>query len=304
MARCRITFFIALFFASFFNPAVSQEESLLDLLSDESGEQTVDFATAGFKTTRIINGHSFEMNAHGVMDFKISHRFGTVNSGAVNAFGLDNALMRIGLDYGLTPWLNIGIGRSGGSVKFYDGFMKLRFLRQQSGKRNIPVHALWVSDMAIDGNPINNPELQPYLFSNRLFYTHQLIIGRKFSDGFSLQAMPSLVHRNFVPNRQTRNDVLVLGVGGRLKLSKRVAVNAEYYYVLPNQLDPNVNYTNSFSIGFDIETGGHVFQLHFTNSNGMVENAFMTDTRGSWMDGDIRFGFNVSRVFTVYRPKH
>lgn len=304
MVRFLPKLLVTLFVLFFWLNSSAQEESLLDLLPEETADLSADYATAGFKTTRIINGHSFEMNAHGVMDFKISHRFGTVNSGAVNAFGLDNALMRIGLDYGVTPWLNVGIGRSGGSVKFYDGFAKLRFLRQQSGKRNIPIHAVWVSDMAIDGNPINNPELQPYLFSNRLFYTHQLIVGRKFSDGFSLQVMPSLVHRNFVPNRQTSNDVFVMGVGGRLKLSKRIAVNAEYYYVLPNQLDPNVTYTNSFSIGFDIETGGHVFQLHFTNSNGMVENAFMTDTRGSWMDGDIRFGFNVSRVFTVYRPKH
>lgn len=300
MRSLRSIFFIAVF--AFSTPLLAQEGSLLDLLPEDD-EPTEDFATAGFKTTRIINGQSFEMNAHGVLDFKISHRFGTVNSGAINAFGLDNALMRIGLDYGVTPWLNVGIGRSGGSVKYYDGFVKARILRQQTGKKNIPVHLLWVSDMAIDGNPVNNPELQPYLFSNRLFYTHQIIVGRKFSDGFSLQLMPSVVHRNFVPNKQTSNDVFVMGVGGRVKLTKRVALNAEYYYVLPNQLDPNVNYTNSLSIGFDIETGGHVFQLHFTNSRGMVENGFMTDTQGDWAAGDIRFGFNVSRVFTVYRPK-
>ena len=277
---------------------LNAQESLLDLLPDD--EPTVDYATAGFKTTRIINGHSFEMNSEGVLDFKISHRFGRINGGAYELFGLDAASIRIGLDYGVTSWLNIGVGRS--SVgKMYDGFMKVKFLRQQTGKRNIPISMLWVSDMAISSLRNTNSALDPYLNSHRLFYTHQLIVGRKFTDGFSLQFMPSLVHRNLVLTKAETNDVLIMGVGGRLKLSKRVALNVEYYYTLPNQLD--ARYTNSLSVGFDIETGGHVFQLHFTNSTGMVENAFMTDTTGKWLDGDIHFGFNVSRVFTVYRPK-
>lgn len=277
---------------------LSAQESLLDLLPED--EPTVDYATAGFKTTRIINGHSFEMNSEGVLDFKISHRFGRLNGGAYELFGLDAASIRIGLDYGVTPWLNIGVGRS--SVgKMYDGFMKVKFLRQQTGKRNIPISMLWVSDMAISSLRNTNSDLDPYVNSHRLFYTHQLIVGRKFTEGFSLQFMPSLVHRNLVLTRAESNDVLLMGVGGRLKLSKRVALNVEYYYTLPNQLD--ARYTNSLSVGFDIETGGHVFQLHFTNSTGMVENAFMTETTGDWLNGDIHFGFNVSRVFTVYRPK-
>ena len=277
---------------------LNAQESMLDLLSDD--EPTVDYATAGFKTTRIINGHSFEMNSEGVLDFKISHRFGRLNGGAYELFGLDAASIRIGLDYGVTPWLNVGVGRS--SVgKVYDGFVKMKFLRQQTGKRNIPISMLWVSDMAVSSLKNTNSEIEPYLNSHRLFYTHQLIVGRKFTDGISVQFMPSIVHRNFVMTRAESNDVLVLGVGGRMKLSKRLALNVEYYYTLPNQLDPR--YTNSLSIGFDIETGGHVFQLHFTNSRGMVENAFITETRGDWLKGDFSFGFNVSRVFTVYRPK-
>ena len=277
---------------------LNAQESMLDLLSDD--EPTVDYATAGFKTTRIINGHSFEMNSEGVLDFKISHRFGRLNGGAYELFGLYAASIRIGLDYGVTPWLNVGVGRS--SVgKVYDGFVKMKFLRQQTGKRNIPISMLWVSDMAVSSLKNTNSEIEPYLNSHRLFYTHQLIVGRKFTDGISVQFMPSIVHRNFVMTRAESNDVLVLGVGGRMKLSKRLALNVEYYYTLPNQLDPR--YTNSLSIGFDIETGGHVFQLHFTNSTGMVENAFMTETTGDWLKGDIHFGFNVSRVFTLYRPK-
>lgn len=287
-------------FGAFFIPtSLSAQDDMLDMLGEEKPEPN--YATAGFKTTRIINGHSFEMNAHGVMDFKISHRFGTLNSGALNAFGLDNALMRIGFDYGLTKWLNVGVGRSGGAIKYYDGFAKVKFLRQQTGVKNIPISALFVSDFAIDANPKNNVEQQPYYFSHRLLYTNQFIIGRKFNDGFSLQIMPTHVHRNFVQTKAEANDVILMGVAGRIKLNKRVAINAEYYYALPGQLD--AQYKNSLSIGFDIETGGHVFQLHLTNSTGMVEPAFLTETRGSWLDGDIHFGFNVSRVFTVYRPK-
>ena len=117
-----------------------------------------------------------------------------------------------------------------------------------------------------------------YPFSNRMFFTHQLIIGRKFTEGFSMQVMPTLVHRNFVPSAAVSNDVIAFGIGGRAKINKRLAVNFEYYYVLPDQLDPTVEYTNSLSIGLDIETGGHVFQLHLTNSQGMVENDFITNT--------------------------
>lgn len=282
-----------------FQPLCAQDDdSLLDLLGEDEPE--VEYVTAGFKTTRIINGHSFETNSMGVLDFKISHRFGALNGGAYELFGLDQASIRIGLDYGITDWLNVGVGRNNVG-KFYDGFVKVKFVRQQTGKKNIPLSVLYISDMAVKTLRNTDPAKEPYLFTNRLYYTHELIVGRKFSEGFSLQLMPALVHRNLVETTAEANDVFVIGAGGRIKLTKRIAVNAEYYYVLPDQLADG--YKNSLSIGFDIETGGHVFQLHFTNSTGMVENAFMTETTGDWLDGGIHFGFNVSRVFTVYRPK-
>ncbi|MDC1221197.1 DUF5777 family beta-barrel protein [Salibacteraceae bacterium] len=284
------------------------DDSLLDLLGEE--EPTKDFATAGFKTTRIINGHSFEMNAHGIMDFKISHRFGYVSGALQEMFGLDQANIRIGLDYGVTDWLNVGVGRTNVG-KFYDGFAKVRVLRQQTGMKNIPIHVLLVSDVAVTS--LTEKRLladegltgvfTEYPFSNRLFFTNQLIIGRKFSEGFSMQLMPTMVHRNYVSTNLASNDVFAIGVGGRAKITKRIALNLEYYYVLPDQLNPAIDYKNSLSVGFDIETGGHVFQLHFTNSRGMVENGFITETTGDWLKGDFSFGFNVSRVFTVYRPK-
>jgi hypothetical protein len=128
-----------------------------------------------------------------------------------------------------------------------------------------------------------------------------LIIGRKFNENFSLQLNPGIVHRNLVPGVDDPNDVIHISGAGRMKLTKRIALNAEYFYVLPDQI-PDI-YHNSLSLGFDIETGGHVFQLHFTNSTGMFERAFITETTGDWGKGDIRYGFNISRVFTLHTPR-
>jgi hypothetical protein len=138
-------------------------------------------------------------------------------------------------------------------------------------------------------------------FDMRLAYTHQMIIGRKFNDAISLQLMPTIVHRNLVQTAAEKNTVYAQGIAGRWKFIPRVALNAEYFYVLPGQLADG--YTNSFSLGFDIETGGHVFQLHFTNSPIMIDKGFITETTGKWGKGDIHFGFNISRVFTVKKPK-
>lgn len=277
--------------------AQEEEESLLDLLGDE-GPKT-EYATASFKTTRIVNSHSLENTHHGVLDVKISHRFGFINSGVYEIFGLDQASIRLGLDYGVTDWLMVGLGRSS-FEKTYDGFVKARILRQSSGERKMPITLSWLSTMTINTLRWAYPERVNFSTS-RYAYAHQLIVGRKFSEGFTLQLMPSVVHRNLVATADDAHDIFAMGAGGRLKLTKRIALNAEYYYAHPNQLDAGRR--NSLSVGFDIETGGHVFQLHFSNSTHMVEKGFITETTGNWLDGDIHFGFNISRVFTVHRPK-
>ncbi|MCB9304016.1 MAG: hypothetical protein H6566_25545 [Lewinellaceae bacterium] len=273
------------------------QDDLLSLLGDE--EEVTNFATASFKTNRVINLHSLESTSAGVMDFKISHRFGTLNRGAYELFGLDNATMRLGLDFGITDRLTIGGGRSN-FEKTYDTFIKYKFLRQSSGKRNMPVTAAFLATAAVQTLKWDNPDRENY-FSSRLYYTYQLILGRKFSEGFSLQLSPTVVHRNLVKTSAESNDVIAVAAAGRIKLTKRLAINAEYIYVLPDQLASE--YVNSFSLGFDIETGGHVFQLHFTNSTSMIEKGFIAETREKWLDGGIHFGFNVSRVFTVVKPK-
>ncbi len=266
---------------------------LLSLLGDD--DPTVDYTAASFKTNRVINLHSLENTAAGVFDFKISHRFNTVRNGLYDLFGLDGATIRLGGDMGLTDRLAVGLGRST-IEKAYDGYVKYKFLRQSTGKRKMPVTAALVATTAVNTLRWQDPD-RDNKFSSRMFYTFQVILGRKFSESFSLQLSPTLVHRNLIPTREVVHDVLALGVGSRVKLTKRTALNVEYAYVLPDQIAPD--FTNSLSIGFDIETGGHVFQLHFTNSRAMIEKGFITETRGNWLDGDIHFGFNISRVFNM-----
>ncbi len=269
------------------------QDDLLSLLGEDEPE--TEYATASFKTNRVVNLHSLESTANGVLDVKISHRFGVLSGGFSELFGLDAATIRIGGDYGLTDRATIGFGRSS-YEKTYDGFLKYKFLRQSAGAKNMPVTAALFASTAIKTIPWADPDRENY-FSSRLYYTFQMIVGRKFSDAFSLQLSPTVVHRNLVRTRAEANDVLALGIAFRQKLTRRIAVNGEYVYVLPNQLAPG--YRNSLSIGFDIETGGHVFQLHFTNSTSMIEKGFVAETSGNWQDGGVHFGFNVSRVFTV-----
>jgi hypothetical protein len=226
---------------------------------------------------------------------KISHRFGFLNGGIKELFGLDQATIRIGFDYGVFDRLMIGVGRSS-FEKTYDGFFKLKVLKQSSGLKKMPFTISWFSSSAIKTTPFQNPDRENF-FSSRLYYVNQILIGRKFTESFSLQLIPGVVHRNLVKTRSESNDVFDLGIGGRIKLSKRTSINAEYIYLFPDQLAPG--FRPSLSLGFDLETGGHVFQLHFTNSTSMIEKGFISETTGNWMDGDIHFGFNVSRVFTV-----
>lgn len=284
------------------SPACAQDDDLLKLLGEE--ETGPEYTTAAFKTTRVINGHSLENTAHGVLDFKIGHRFGFVNGGVNEFFGLDGATIRLGLDYGVTDRLMIGIGRSS-FQKTLDGFAKYKFLKQCDAGCTMPITLAVVASTSLttlkkEQLPWYDPENVDY-FSHRMGYSFQLIVGRKFSDRFTVQLNPGVVHRNLVSSIDDPNDVIHISGGARVKLSKRIAINGEYFYVLPDQLP--VDYRNSLSMGFDIETGGHVFQLHFTNSTAMYERGFITETVGDWGNGDIHFGFNISRVFTVHTPK-
>ncbi|MCB0583176.1 MAG: hypothetical protein KDD10_28110 [Phaeodactylibacter sp.] len=284
--------FTPLFFLS------AQEGDLLSLIDEE---ERTEYVTAAFKTNRVIHGHSIENTAGGVLDVKIAHRFGRLNTGFFEFYGLDNAMARIGADYGITDQLTVGLGRNG-FLNTFDGFLKYKFLRQSTGKKNMPVSAALLGTLEFRATKENpDPEGQA---SSRFAYTYQLLVGRKFSQAFSLQLMPTLVHRNLVDFNE-QNDVFAIGLGARQKITKRVALTLEYYYVPGDQLpsDDINRYYNSLAIGFDIETGGHVFQLHFTNSTSMIHRGFITETTGNWADGDIHFGFNIARVFTIDKPE-
>ncbi len=272
---------------------------LIDRLEIETTNSTTDYAAATFKSSRLINGHTIETLGKAVLDVKISHRFGTLNNGAYQLFGLDNATMRMGLDYGITNTLMVGIGRST-YQKTFDAFFKVKILRQSTGKKKMPVTVSYVPTFAIRTLDWGDSS-QKYRFSSRVSYTHQLIIARKFSEALSLQIMPTFIHRNLSPLIAEPNDLLAIGIGGRQKLTKRTSFNVEYYYMIPGYKIKGT--TNSLSVGFDIETGGHVFQLHFTNTRAMTEKNFISETTGKWQKGDILFGFNISRVFNIGKKK-
>lgn len=270
-----------------------QDEDLLKGIADDKPKK--EYVYNAFKSSRVIMSHSMEMLRPGVLDFRILHRFGNVNQGLTEFFGLDQATIRLGLDYGISNNLTVGIGRSK-YKKEIDGFVKYRVIQQSTGPASMPFSLIGVAGTALVGAPWADTSRKNY-FSSRLSHYGQIIVGRKFSDKLTLQLMPTMVHRNLVETSADPNDLYAAGIGGRMKLSKRISLNVDYYYVV-NQNDAR-DLHNPLSIGFDIETGGHVFQLHFTNAVGMNERVFLAETTNSWGRGDIQFGFNISRAFQI-----
>jgi len=266
------------------------QDDLLSELSKQDSMVTVP-VSATFKSTRVVNGHSIETMKKKHLDFRISHRFGRLNSGAYQFFGLDQATMRMGFEYGVTDDFMIGVGRST-SQKVYDFFGKLKVLKQSDGARNIPVS---VTLFGGTGVATVNKELE---FQDKLYYSAQVLIARKFGERLSLQLSPTFLHRNKPEVFGDEKVLLALGIGGRFKLSKRVSLNGEYFYTAREKNTVTAPYYDSMSFGVDIETGGHVFQLHFTNSLGMIEKQFIGETTGTWGKGDIHYGFNISRTFS------
>lgn len=276
-----------------FVSSVRAQEDLMKIINEET-ESESGYVEQTFKGTRLINGHSIETRKRGVLDVIIGHRFGRLNSGAYELFGLDESNVRLGVDYGMSDRFNIGVGRNS-FEKTYDGFLKYKLLRQEYGA--VPVSIVALSSAALKtlrtGDPTGEPELK-----SRMTYAYQLIVARKFTPALSLQIAPTLVHRNSVVEEMDPNDIYALGAGGRIKLTKRISLNAEYYYQFNTVA--NSPMMNSIAVGFDIETGGHVFQLHFTNSRAMNEKGFITETTGDFFDGDVHFGFNISRTFQLH----
>jgi hypothetical protein len=270
-------------------------QNLNDLLAAESEETTVS-VDALFKATRIVNGHAARQMKKNEMDFRISHRFGRVNSGPYEFFGLDQSNIHLSLEYGILDRLMVGIGR-GTFEKTVDGFAMYNIANQESGPGAFPLTISLMSSVEVNGLKWAVPDRDNY-FSSRLTFAHQLMIARKF-DRLSLQLTPTLVHRNLVGTEQDQNDLFGIGLGGRYSITRRFAITGEYYYMYrPVPQRTLTKYYNPLSLGFDIETGGHVFQIVLTNAQGMREGGFIGKTTGSWLKGDIHLGFNISRVFS------
>src|SRR5579859_219472 len=278
----------------------AQDSTLLHMLNDSmTANKGKSYVTGTFKAEHIVNTQTVESPANGNLNFVIQHRFGQLNSGAYNFFGLDNATLRLGLDYGLTDDLSVGIGRSS-YLKTFDGYLKYKLLRQTDG----PQMPVTVDILGTITNWTQKDDTKLYLNANRrTSYSTELLIARKFSRNLSLQVTPTYLHYNLVPTVNDKNDVFALGLGGRMKITRRMSINAEYDIVPKNQV-VSTTVHNSLSFGWDIETGGHVFQLVFSNSQSILATQYLTQTTGTWGKGDIYFGFNISRNFNLKKTRH
>ncbi len=274
---------------------VFAQDDLEDALneSEKGKEKKKEYTTAAFKSTRLINLHNTERLAKGALEYRICHRFGKLNSGAYQLWGLDQAEIRFGFEYGLSDWIHLGVGRSS-YQKTYDAFVKAAILKQSNF---MPLSVSYMGSVAVNTIKDASPD-----FNGKLAYVNQIIIGSKLNERISLVLVPTFVHRNLVADANNKSvSNIALGFGGRLKMTKRLTFNAEYILRVPPQTKSTAfdNYKDAFSMGIDIETGGHVFQLTFSNSRGMFDKAYLVETTGSWGAGDIHFGFNLIRNFTV-----
>ncbi len=304
--------FLLLFLGSSPWQDVAAQDDLLSMLDEEQSKEPT-YTIATFKASRLINGQTIETISKNHLNFWISHRFGAVNSGFIaNFFGLDEAKIRLGLEYGLTDRWLVGAGRSS-LEKTYDLYTKYKVLRQ-SNKMPVTVTAMagWGINTMPTGYIMESGF--PMKFNNnieRYSYWSQVLVARKFNEKLSLQLMPTLIHVNKVEDPSIPNQLFALGAGGRYKLNQRITLSAEYYYTLREMEDEDDDddydeeggipypYRNALSFGVDIETGGHVFQFHLTNARGMVEKQFIGQNVGAWGKGDIFYGFNIARTFSL-----
>ncbi|TAF34681.1 MAG: hypothetical protein EAZ57_02900 [Cytophagales bacterium] len=316
MSSLRI-YLLALLFLSLGQSVLRAQDDSVDSLLNALGSsvESTERVRYTFKSTRIINLHSNELAGVGALVFRIAHRFNDISGGMYDLFGLDGANIRFALEYGISDRFMVALGRNN-FLKTGDALVKVALLRQTKGEKNFPFSATFahtsafITQKAADKN-------RKLSFLNRMSFTNQIVLTRKFNEAFSLALVPSWVHENTVPLASDLNDIFAMGVGARFKLSSRVSLNGEYIYRLPSEAANIQYYANSLSLGFDIETGGHVFQLHLTNSAGMTENRFIAFTDSRWTNSkaitinnttrtlqqNIFFGFNITRDFALSSHK-
>lgn len=273
-----------------------------DLLSEIDTTATDVTVESAFKSLKIVNLESTKLAAKGDFYFIVAHRFGFIDKGFDDFFGLDNANTQLKFLYGVNDWLTLHIGRSG-FQETYDLAAKYRLYAQK--ENGFPVTIVGFNSVAINSE-LKEEDYPNLKFENRLSYVAQVLISRKFSDKLSLEIAPSVFHENTLRDILDENNAVILpnpqdntqfavGLGGRYKLTSRWSVNVDYAAHL-NRASQS-NYKNPLSIGVDLETGGHVFQMHFTNAQAMHETGYLGQTVGDWSKGEIAFGFNLVRVF-------
>ncbi|MCR9155456.1 MAG: DUF5777 family beta-barrel protein [Bacteroidetes bacterium] len=280
------------------------QDDLLSELEGDAGQET-DYAFATWKGTKVVNLQTNELPGAGVLQYTILHRFGSFSEDFMyNFLGLNNAQVRLTLDYSPTEWLNLGLGHTG-FQKTYDGFVKYRLLRQSKGAINMPVSVTGFSSAYYSALRYDEQDFERNL-GRRMSYVHELIIARKFNQNFSAQVVPTVIHTNLSQTFEDANTQIAIGLAARYKITAMHAITVEWVpilngnsYIDPEAADGFSPYNNALSIGMDIETGGHVFQLFITNARGVAEPYAFTQTPGSWLEGDLHFGFNISRVFTM-----
>lgn len=273
-----------------------------DLLS-EIDTVTIDTKVeSAFKSLKIVNIESTKLAAKGDFYFIVAHRFDYLKNGFDDFFGLDNANTQLKFLYGVKEWLTVHVARSG-FQETYDLALKYRLQVQQKG--GFPLTLVGFSSLAVNSE-MKEQDYPNMNFGNRLSYVTQLLASRKFDENLTLQLAPTYFHENTIrdvfdssgnpilPNPQS-NSQFAVGVGARYKFTKRWSVNMDYAAHV-NRASESI-YKNPLSIGVDLETGGHVFQMHFTNSRAMHETGYLGQTAGDWAKGEICFGFNLVRVF-------
>lgn len=261
--------------------------SLLDEL--ESDAKASNFIQPAFKAMKIANLQSTKVAAKGDLYMYVSHRFGSVKGGLETFYGMDNAITKMQMVYGLSHRLQLGLSRES-LRKTYAGSVKYKIAEQGKSLMNITAYS------TLNYNSEISADRYPYLKdADRLSYATQLLCSYRLSDQFSLLIAPTFVRQNLVWESSQDHNQYAMGFGGRYKLSKRTSINADY--VLHMNRNENSDYNNSLSIGMDIETGGHVFQLLFSNAQSTNEPGFISNAEGDWTEGEIYFGFNIVRVF-------
>jgi len=267
------------------------------ILPDSIASNEINYTFDTFFSTRVVNGHSTEGIPQNRLDLRIEHRFGLLNTGYSQLYGLDQAFTFFGLEYGIKDWWMVGINRSL-IDKTLAGFTKLSVLRQSTGSKEMPVSVSVLIGTSVIGTTFTDT-IRNKDFYSRVSYTTQILIAHKFSDNFSAQLSPVWIHRNIIPKITDSNDLFALGISARYKITPTLSLNGEYYPVINPSAYQKQNYNNSLSFGLDIQTAGHVFQIVLSNSTDMIEKNFIGETKGDWLKGDIHLGFNILRKFDL-----